>query len=105
MSAEKPLQSKLVRRARTKQSFKLRLLALVLALALAWYSLNPAPGSTDRIKREDEVPDGKKREAKPGLQGANTLPGIMEIPGAKPGDKALANRNEDDFDWPEFIDG
>jgi hypothetical protein len=94
-----------MRRERVKQSFRLRLLALVLALLLLWYSLNPAPGRVERIKRDDEVPDGKKREAEPSLQGGAVFPGLLAMPGARPWDEALSNRDDDDFDWPEFIDG
>lgn len=97
-----------MRRARVKQSFRLRLLALVLALLLLWYSLNPAPGRVERIKRDDEVPDGKKREAEPTLPGRAIFPGLLTIPGApgaRPWDEAVLNRDDDDdFDWPEFID-
>jgi hypothetical protein len=97
----------LMRRERVKQSFKLRLLALVLALALLWYSLNPAPGRVERVKRDEEVPDGKKREAEPRLQGGAVFPGLLAMPGARPWDEIVLNRDDedDDFDWPEFIDG
>jgi hypothetical protein len=94
-------------RERVKQSFKLRLLALVLALALLWYSLNPAPGRFERIERDDEVPDGKKREAEPSLAGGAAFPGLLAMPGQRPWDEAVLKRDDedDDFDWPEFIDG
>jgi hypothetical protein len=96
-----------MRRERAKQSFKLHLLAFVLALALAWYSLNPAPGSIDRIRREDELPDEKKREAEPGLHGSPLFPALLAPPGARPWDEPASKRDEDDedFEWPEFIDG
>jgi hypothetical protein len=95
-----------MRRERVKQSFKLHLLAFVLALALAWYSLNPAPGGLDRIKREDELPDEKKREAEPRLHGSALFPTLLTLPGARPWDEPVSNRDEDedDFEWPEFID-
>ncbi|HEX8140018.1 MAG TPA: hypothetical protein VF544_20825 [Pyrinomonadaceae bacterium] len=95
-----------MRRERVKQSFKLRLLALVLALALLWYSLNPAPGRVERVERDDEVPDGKKREAEPSLLGGAAFPGLLTMPGQRPSDEVVLKWDEDDdFDWPEFIDG
>jgi hypothetical protein len=100
-----PPQGKLVRRERTKQTYKLRLLAFVLALALVWYSLNPAPRPIARIKRVDDVPDEKKREAEPQLRGATTLHVMLGTVGAGIADKPRPDQDEDDFDWPEFIDG
>lgn len=81
-----------MRRVQTKHIFKLRLLALVLALALLWYSLNPTPAPVIRRKREDELPDEKKRKAQPQSMMA-TEPWL------------LLDDGEDDFEWPEFIDG
>jgi hypothetical protein len=95
----------LMRRVQTKQTFKLRLLAFVLALALVWYSLNPAPCSIDQGRREDEVPDEKRLEAEPRLQGATISPVLLAMPGAGLGDKPVSNQGEEDFEWPEFIDG
>ena len=93
-----------MRRAQTKQTFKLRLLAFMLALALLWYSLNPAPRPITRIKREDELPDKKNRNVEPQSMPA-TLPvafrSIVEIAEPLPS----LDEGEDDFEWPEFIDG
>jgi hypothetical protein len=90
--------------ARSKQTFKLRLLALVLALALVWYSLDPAPAPVIRRKRDDELPEEKKREVDPRRMLA-ILPGafrpIVEISERLPS----LDEDEDDFEWPEFIDG
>ncbi|HEX8652702.1 MAG TPA: hypothetical protein VF708_17940 [Pyrinomonadaceae bacterium] len=91
-------------RERTKQTFKLQLLALVLAFAIIWYSLNPAPRPVARTKRENEVPDEKKREAEPQLQGAAALPVLFGTLGAGIADEALPHQEEDDFDWPDLID-
>jgi hypothetical protein len=88
----------------TKQTFKLRLLAFVLALALLWYSLNPAPRPIARIKREDDVPDEQKREAEPQLQRAAILAAVIGTLEADLGDRLLPNQDEDDFDWPDLID-
>ena len=92
-----------MKRERTKQSFRLHLLAFVLASALAWYSLNPAPRPVSRTRWEDDVPDELKREAEPRLHGAASLPVVPEVPGA--GDRHSASLDEDDFEWPEYIDG
>jgi hypothetical protein len=90
---------------RPKQSFKLRLLAFVLALALLWYSVNPAPRPVTRIKRKDEPPDEKKREAEPSLQRAAVLPLSFAAPQAALKDTLhRVEDDEDDFEWPEYID-
>lgn len=46
------------------RTIRLRLLALVLALVLAWYAMNPVPGSTRRVRHDEGQPDEKHREAK-----------------------------------------
>lgn len=94
-----------MKKMRTEQTFKLRLLAFVLALALLWYSLNPAPRPITRTKREDEVPDEKKREAELLLPGVTLLPVMLGTHKARLGDKPLPMQDEDDFDWPDLIDG
>lgn len=88
----------------TKQTLKLRLLAFVLALAIVWYSLNPVPTPIIRRKRDDELPDETKRNIEPHRMPA-ILPvafrPIMEM--AEP--SSSPDEDEDDFEWPEFIDG
>jgi hypothetical protein len=99
-------QAAMMSRVRAKQTLKLRLLAIVLALALIWYSLNPAPRVSTRTKREDELPDEKKREAEQRLQRAAIWPVNFGTMGAGLGAIPSPNQDEeDDFDWPEFIDG
>jgi hypothetical protein len=93
-----------MRKTRTEQTFKLQLLACVLALLLLWYSLNPAPGPVARTPQEDEIPDEKKREAEPQLQRAAILPTMIGMLGSGSVDKPLPNQEEDDFDWPDLID-
>ena len=93
-----------MRKERTEQTFKLHLLAFVLALALIWYSLNPASGPIARLKGEVEPPDEKKREAEPQLQRAASLRAVIKALGAGSADKPLPNQDEDDFDWPDLID-
>jgi hypothetical protein len=91
-------------KVQTRRILKLRLLALILALALIWYSLNPAPKTLIRNKREIEPPDERKRNAEP-----QSRPARLPAPFRPLGETAkfsLTSRNEeDDFEWPEFIDG
>jgi hypothetical protein len=91
-------------RAQTKQTLKLRLLAFVLALALVWYSLNPVPTPITRRKRDDELPDETKRNLKP-----QSMPVILPVALRPTGEMAESvpslDEDEDDFEWPEFIDG
>jgi hypothetical protein len=91
-----------MRRERAKQTLKLRLLAFVLALALVWYSLNPAPKPVVRRKRKEEPPDEKKRNVEPRSMPA-TLP--MAFGAISEAAEPLPSSDEDDFEWPEFIDG
>lgn len=97
-----------MRSARSKQTFRLRLLALILALALLWYCVNPAPHTVIRsLKREDDQPDEKRGAARlPEISRASLSlqlyrPQRLEMPNALP----PAGEEPDDFEWPEFIDG
>jgi hypothetical protein len=94
-----------MRSERTRQTFKLRLLAFVLALALVWYSLNPTPSPITRRKREAEPPDEKKRNVEPRRMPAAALPLALGYFGEKPELLPSPDKDEDDFEWPEFIDG
>lgn len=91
-----------MRRERNEQTLKLRLLALVLALAIVWYSLNPTPRPIVRKKRDEEPPDEKKPNVEPRRMPA-TLPVAFGMIRAAAG--PLPSSDEDDFEWPEFIDG
>jgi hypothetical protein len=91
-------------RERTKQTLKLRLLAFVLALALVWYSVNPALRPLIRRKQEDEPPDEKKRNVEPQSMPA-TLPVAFRPVGEMAEPLPSSDEEEDDFEWPEFIDG
>ena len=91
-------------RERTKQTLKLRLLALVLALALVWYSFNPTPRLVIRKKREAEPPDEKKRNVEPRSVPA-TSPIAFRLTGEAIEPLSTPDKDEDDFEWPEFIDG
>lgn len=84
---------------------RLRLLALVLAAALGWYAVNPAPGPVRRVRRDDEQPDEKRREARrPPLNRApsGNVPDVFRL---TPGLAASASASEDvdDLEWPEVI--
>ena len=94
-----------MRRGQTRQTFKLRLLAFVLAFAILWYILNPAPRPIARIKREEKPPDEKKREAEPQLQREACLPIVFRPLRAGSGNQTLPIQDEDEFDWPDLIDG
>ena len=81
------------------------MLAFVLALALNWYALNPAPGPVQRIKRDEGQPDGKRREVK--------LPSVSDCDAAWNGVNAtesistshtLTVKEVDELEWPEVID-
>jgi hypothetical protein len=91
-------------RARTKQGLKLRLLAFVLTFALVWYSINPAPTPVIRKKREAEPPDEKRRNAVPKSM-LETLSAVFKPTGEAAEPLQTLGEDEDDFEWPEFIDG
>jgi hypothetical protein len=93
-----------MRREQTKQTFKLQLLALALALLLLWYSINPAPRLVICNKSEGELPDEKRRELEPKLQRGEALLGALETFGAMGVIAAALDNDEDAFEWPEFID-
>lgn len=89
-------------------TLKLRLLALVLALALTWYAINPAPAPRPvrRVKREGERPEEERINARAG--GASPSYSGIEPPRRSPSSSyAPPSSLEDDddaLDWPEFID-
>jgi hypothetical protein len=93
-----------MRRAQAKKSFKIWLLALVLTLALVWYSLNPLPTPIIRRKRDDELPDEKKRNLEPHSM-PSALPFAFRSTGKIAVSSLSSDENEDDFVWPEFING
>lgn len=93
-----------MKRERTKQTLRLRLLAFVLALALVWYSLNPVPSPISHKKLEAEPPDDRKRNVEPHGMPATLLLAfrpLRELAAPLPS----PDEDEDDFEWPEFIDG
>lgn len=91
---------------RIKQAIRLRLLAFVLALALTWYALNPAPGPTRRVRKGgEEEPPENRREAEsasaPSLVPTRTGAGMTLAAANRP---AHAGGEVGELDWPEFID-
>lgn len=89
---------------RFRRAFRLRLLALVLALVLTWYALNPAPGTVRTRARETEPPDENRCEAKNALR-ASRQPEWVEA-GVKGSSRSPSSRAEDagELEWPEIID-
>jgi hypothetical protein len=88
-----------------RRAIRLRMLALVLALALTWYAINPAPGSPTPIRRDEGQPDEKRREAR-SLSGVNFDPVWTRTDASEsPSDPfSSAFENLDDLEWPEVID-
>lgn len=87
------------------QAIRLRLLALVLALALTWYAMNPAPTPVRRVKGNGEPPGEKRREAQPPVIASHDLTeaGLTKSSASLfPSD---VERNTEELDWPELIDG
>lgn len=89
---------------RFRRAFRLRLLAFVLAFALTWYALNPAPGSVRSDGQETEPPDENRREAKSGL-GASRHPEWMEaeVRGSFVNPSAGTTGEVGELEWPEII--
>ncbi|HEV2798888.1 MAG TPA: hypothetical protein VGW12_00225 [Pyrinomonadaceae bacterium] len=91
-----------MRREEFRQAFRLRLLALVLALALTWYVMNPAPSSVRQVKQKEGQPDEERREVQPPMVNSCDW-GMTESVTMKP-DAKTAVENIDDLEWPEVIE-
>jgi hypothetical protein len=91
-----------MRRERSRQTFKLLLLAFVLALTLIWYSFNPTPSLATCKRQVDESPEEKKRSVEP-----HSMPAALPIAFRPVGEAVghLQSPNEDSCEWPEFIEG
>jgi hypothetical protein len=95
-----------LRKDKIEQNFKLRLLALILALVLLWYSVNPAPYTPTRRESKDNQPDAEKRPPEPQARLAPPSLQFYRITGReKSVEEIVPEEDSDDFDWPEFIDG
>jgi hypothetical protein len=96
-----------MRERQAREMIKLHVLALVLALVLTWYALNPAPGSMQRLERDDETPEEKRREKKSAASRSFELMN-HELRGSDDlMRKSMVNRgieDIDDLEWPEVID-
>lgn len=94
-----------MREARNKWTMRLRLLALMLAFALTWYAVNPAPGPIRHRRRHGKRPDEKRREAKPSAGIAFSVAGVGRDSPAKARSPPSESGAEDvdDLDWPEYI--
>ena len=91
---------------RINQTIRLQLLALMLALALTWYALNPAPGPIQRVRKSGEgEPPENRREAESdsasSLGPTRTGAGMIGTAANHP---AQAEGAAGELDWPEFID-
>jgi hypothetical protein len=84
---------------------KLRLLALVLALALTWYALNPAPGPVrHNSRRPDDEPDELRREEKSRLGGAVSADAGLGRTSLRQNPAAPSVADEvAELDWPEYL--
>lgn len=88
----------------TSQAIRLRLLALVLALALTWYAMNPAPGPVRRVKRDEEQPDEERREAdSPQGIGHWSAQTAFDAPRTVPAPAEPGLRDVDELEWPDVI--
>jgi hypothetical protein len=106
-----------MRERQAGEIIKLHMLALVLALVLTWYALNPAPGSMQRLERDEETPEEKRREKKssPSMSLESMSLESMSLESMSPElrgsddvmRKSRVNReieDIDDLEWPEVID-
>jgi hypothetical protein len=86
---------------RFRQVIKLRLLALVLALALTWYAMNPTAGLQCHAKHSEEHPDEKRREEWSPVRIDYNLDGIEAV-AMKPAVDPVV-KDIEDLEWPEVI--
>ena len=81
---------------------RLKLMALVLALALTWCAMSPVP--VQRVRRGEEQPDEKRREVKspPGGNFKQTPPQATAMKSVSDSFSS-AGLDGDDLEWPEVI--
>ena len=80
----------------------MRLLALVLALVLTWYALNPVSVTVLPNGRQTEPPDENRYEAKNAFR-ATRQPERVEA-GARGSSLSPRTEDADELEWPEIID-
>ena len=93
-----------MREEQTIQIIRLRLLALVLALALTWYALNPAPGPVHQVTRDEGRPDENRREVKPAFGASHPLARVEAGVGWASVNSPPDAGEWGELEWPEIID-
>jgi hypothetical protein len=90
---------------RLKQAIRLRLLALVLALALTWYVTNPAPAPVRWVKRDEETPDEERRvtNSPAGAGYRIELTGTDAMMPTVSSSASAPEADIEDLEWPEVI--
>ena len=88
------------------QAVRLKLLALVLALALSWYAMNPAPSPVRRVKRDEEAWNKERHQVKlTSRMGYELLrPEADRVESAADLFSSVAAFDVEDLEWPEVID-
>jgi hypothetical protein len=90
---------------RFRQAIRLRLLVFVLAFALTWYALNPAPVPVQTGARETEPPDENRREAKSGMRASCDLEWVeAEVKRSSVVKPSSRTDEAGELEWPEIID-
>jgi hypothetical protein len=89
---------------RLRLEMKLRLLAFVLALALTWYALNPAPGPVRTDRRETEPPDENRREAKSAFPASRHQEWMEASVRVSSVNLSTGTDEAGELEWPEIID-
>jgi hypothetical protein len=90
---------------RINKAIRLRLLALVLALALTWYAVNPAPGPVRWVGKggEDEPPENRREAESASASSLDPTRRVMGMTRAAASRPADAEGGAGELDWPEFI--
>jgi hypothetical protein len=105
LGAGEPGKEFFMREEGFRQAIRLRLLGLVLALALTWYALNPAPSPVRAEKRETDPHDEGRLEANIAFQSnyhtARSEAGV-NVWSVKPTPRT--EESADDLEWPEIIE-
>lgn len=93
-----------MREERIRQALRMQLLALVLAFALTWYALNPAPDPVWTDRPSAEPPDENRREARNAF-GAQRHRAWSEVEvGTMPVSPPSRAEEAWELEWPEVID-
>jgi hypothetical protein len=79
------------------------LLALVLALALTWYALNPAPAPVRRRKHEGERPDEERIDDRVKASVSYSAAGSRARPSLSYAAASVEEDDDEPLDWPEII--